>query len=318
LGVYLGLKEKYIGASLAFGLLPLTRHEGIAVLGIWILYVLVLRNWKALGTAFLPLIVFTIIYFFVNNEFAFSIYFNARPTDRYGSGDWLHYIRPLPNKVGTLTVLFGLFSTISIVKSGKKVLALAPYIAYLAIHTIIYRYGLFASGGYHLFLLPLAPAFGLAAAMGFETVLSWLTRLVNSQAKIVAIPYTALLMFILIAPIVIFTGLKTKPISLDEEGEILQEAANWLQSHNVNREQVISTHVWFNYFYDIFPPTIIPPLDELSPGTVIVWDPHYSERSWTSYEQLVNSNDCWQKLESFGPEESVVLFLKSSDMRQCQ
>src|SRR5437870_4057622 len=45
---------------------------------------------------------------------------------------------------------------------GKIVIATAA--TYLAAHTVIYRFGLFASGGYFRFLVPLGPFVALAGA----------------------------------------------------------------------------------------------------------------------------------------------------------
>ena len=316
-GVYLGLKEKYIKASLVFGLLPLTRHEGIAVLGVWLLFLFLLRNWKALFAAFLPLIIFNMLYLVVNNEFAFDIYFVTKPTERYGQGDWLYYIRPLPNEMGILTLIFSIISIIPIIKSRRKILIFVPYITYLFTHVVIFRFGLFASGGYHLFLLPLAPAFGFAAAIGVEFALSFFNKLVGTHSKRATVSYIAKFMLIMISIIVIFTGFKTKPIPLDDEGKALQQAARWLQANNLDRDQVISTHVWFDYFYNIYSPYQVPPINELSPGSVIVWNEHYADRSGVFYDLLIDSKNCWNKLDSFGENDIVVLFIKTSDTLPC-
>ena len=316
-GIYLGLKEKYIPASLVFGLLPLTRHEGIAVLGVWILFLLVLRKWKALMAAFIPLIAFNAVYYLVRNDFAFRIYFDANPTDRYGQGGWLHYIRPLPGDVGILILVLCMISVVPIMKSRRKALVFLPYITYFLTHIIIFRFGLFASGGYQLFLLPLAPAFGLAAAIGVEFVLSFFNRLAGKHGNKRAASHAAWFLLIMTGVAVIFTGLQTKPVPLDREGRAMQQAADWLQANNVDRDRVISTHVWFEYFYDIVSPYKAPPIDELPPGSIIVWNNHYADRRGVYYDQLIDPENCWQKIESFGEDEMVILFRKSSDEGPC-
>ncbi len=313
IGVYLGLKEKRIEASLAFGFLPLTRHEGIAILGVWLLYVLFLRDWRALFVALLPLIGFNLVFFIVKHRFAFNIYLNPTPTDRYGSGDWFHYARLFPTTVGNLILSFCVIAVVPLVKSRKKILALAPYFIYVAIHTIIYRYGLYASGGYQLFLLPLAPAFGLLASVGIEYFLSLIRRIENVQVRRFA-PKTIL---IVAAAIVIATGFRTRPISMDSEGVALQEAARWLRSRNIDQDQVYATHVWFHYFYGTSYPDQVPPVKDMFPESVIVWDAHYSERYGLAYDQLVNSDNCWMKLVSFGKDDRVVIFQKSLDIQKC-
>lgn len=317
-GAYLTLRERYRSASLIFGLLPLTRHEGIAILGVWMLYLLIKRRWQALYAAILPLVAFNIIYFLVENEFAFNIYLDLTPTNRYGSGDWLHYIRPLLDEVGLVILTFSVISIVPILKSRHIRLFFMPYVTYLATHTIIYRYGLFASGGYSLFLLPLAPAFALAAVMGLEYSLSLLKKTLNTHTSVSRMNQITNCTIIVITAIVLYTGFQTRPLPLDHEGESIQQAVNWLDSNNIDRDGVIATHIWFNYFYDFLEQRENLPTNELPPGTIIVWDIHYSERNGFVYDQLVNSNGCWSKLESFGEGETVVLFMKSNDPLLCQ
>src|SRR5690606_34975761 len=50
------------------------------------------------------------------------------------------------------------------------------YPAYFALHSVIFWLGLFASGGYYHFLMPLAPGLAIAAVAGANTCLDSGTR----------------------------------------------------------------------------------------------------------------------------------------------
>ncbi|MCB0011579.1 MAG: hypothetical protein KDE34_06750 [Anaerolineales bacterium] len=310
-GVLLALKKKDGAASIAFGLLPLTRHEGLALLGLWLLYLFWKRSWRNVALAFLPLLLFNLVFFLVEREAAFAIYFNTAPTDRYGSGTWLHYIRPLPKYVGFPVLLLSLPAIFPLAKNRSGVAVFLPYLAYLFTHTVIYRFGLFASGGYQLFLLPMAPAFGLAAALGLEQLLAASQRFARpANANSWAIIRTSFLLICAILAVV--AGLSTRPLPLDDEGVALQNATNWLSESDLDQTSVIASHVWFEYFYDGDSSGLTTPAADLQPGTIVVWDQHYSERVGLVYDDLISLPDCWQEAAQFGDGPVAAIFIKSA------
>ena len=310
-GILLALKGKEGTASIAFGLLPLTRHEGIALLGLWLLYLVWQRGWRNIILAFLPLLLFNAIFYLAEQEPAFAIYFNTSPTDLYGSGNWLHYIRPMPKYVGLPVLLLSLPAIFPLARNQSGAAVFLPYLAYLMTHTVIYRFGLFASGGYQLFLLPIAPAFGLAAAVGLEQLLEMSTRILpgtnQNSWNIIRLAF-----LLACASLTVSAGLSTRPLPLDDEGVALKNAAVWLRHSGVGQETVIATHIWFEYFYDRNNISLSEPVAALPEGTIVIWDQHYSERAGLVYDDLVNQSGCWQELAQFGEGPVAAIFLKAA------
>jgi hypothetical protein len=125
------------------------------------------RRWTPLLVALVPEIIYNALYFQVFHDFGFGNFLNAQPTTEYGSGGWLHFV-PVIYYVGIPASILSLIGLIPMARMKSKALIFVPFIFYFILHTVIYRFGLFASGGYILFLLPMAPGFAVAAALGAE------------------------------------------------------------------------------------------------------------------------------------------------------
>lgn len=328
LGVYFWLSERSSLAGLAFGLLPLIRHEGIALLGLWGAYALLTRRWKALAISAAPYALYNLAYYAVFQQLAAAVYFATTPTDIYGKGSWLHFARPLLDKAGLPVMLLAALGLVPVIRLRKKAAAFLVYLAYLLIHTIIYRYGLYASGGYDLFLFPLAPGIALAAALGAEWGLDLILALSstgsaarfpgNSRlfARIASLAEKGLTVLLpaLVILAVVLTGLTTAPRPVDAEQEACQQAAAWLRAQGFDPRAVVSTHVWFYYYYDL-PWTRggiwskPPPLQSLGGGTIVVWDRHYSDRGKLFLSALSDPAGGWKRLADF-KDGLVIVFQK--------
>ena len=314
-GVYLWLDGREEIASIPIGLLPLTRHEGIALILAWFVYHSYKRKWVVAVASAVPLIIFNIIYNFVYQSLALQIYFSPKPIALYGSGTWLHFVRPVADNVGAPLLILSLLAIVPILKLKEKSYIFAGYVLYFLVHTVIYRFGLYASGGYNIFLLPLAPAFAITAALGSEFISSLSGKiLANTTGSTLSNAISRLLIVFAVVSVA-YVGLQTKPRPLDKEGVALKQAADWLRSSNLVASKVVSTHVWFFYFYDLdLEPNKLwalpPDLDELPAGSIVVWDRHYSNRWGLSYDELSDPPNNWVKLKSFGDNFAVV-FRKS-------
>lgn len=313
LGIFFWLRRRNALAGLIFGLLPLIRHEGILVLGLWCLFMLVQMEWKAMFFSVLPFLIYQVIYYIVFEEIIATVYFNSSPTDFYGSGSWFHYVPYIFHSVGPIVTGFAILSIPTIIKLRNKSWIFLFYISYFAVHTIIYRFGLYASGGYGLFMLPLAPGIALAAGLGCEWVFGRLKNFLKLRAGNLE-PILLSFSIGIIAILVIVMGTSISPRLANVEQIASQEAAEWLRSRDYKPENVISTHVWFYHYFDL--PLLDgrlwldqPPLEELSPGTIVVWDKHYSDRWNIFLSELENPANRWEELADF-QEGAFILFQK--------
>jgi hypothetical protein len=314
LGIYLWITEKYELSGLMFGLLPLIRHEGIALLGLWCLYAILSRRWRALIISILPYVLYNVVYFFVFHNLAINIFINPKPSDFYGQGSWFHFVRPLLYSVGYPITFLAAFSIFSFRNLGKRALIFIVFLAYFLVHTVIYRFGLFESGGYTFFLLPLAPGIAIAAGLGAEWGINQGKKLLEITVDKRIMNLLLAIIFIVIIFFVGRRGLATVPRPMDAEQKATQQAATWLQAEGISSENVISTHVWFYYYYHL--PlndgrlwTRPPDLMGLPKGTIVVWDKHYSDRWQLLFSALANPSKNWRQLAEFS-DNTVVIFQK--------
>lgn len=317
-GILMWLRHHVLAATLAIGLLPLVRYEAIALVLVWCLYVVYRREWRAAILCWSPVIVYNLVYYAAAQRWPAAIYLSPKPTFLYGSGTLLHFVEPVVQNAGIPLIILSAFSAIAILKDGSKRFVAVWYVLYFLIHTVLYHFGLYASGGYYLFLLPLAPAIAIASALGIEALLDLPSRIaVRHISRPHVLPLLTGLALTLILASVIAVGLRSRPHLLDLEATALREAADWIRQNGLAGYPVIATHVWFYYFYDLsWVPTQgwaqPPPLAGISRGSLVLWDGHYSDRWGMTYDELSTPDSGWAELKAFGDRFAVV-FQKTSD-----
>jgi len=304
-GVYLWMIGRWKWASLLFGLLPLTRHEGVALTVIWAGYCLIRRKPLASGVSFAPLGVYNLLYYLTYGMLASGNLFDAQPTTFYGAGGWFHYLPAVAHGVGVVLLLVGLLGIRPMFRHPLRVIFI-PFMVYLVVHVVIYRYGLFASGGYRFFLVPTAPAFAILAGVGIERFMMGVhfrqRNFMWTLGGIVIVLYAVLTTF-------------THPLS--PRTQALEQASAWMKANEADATEVLSGHVWFVYFYDLaWSPQLTDgwvrtgiQLDQLAPETIVVWEGHFSERFGIAYDRLTESDE-WQVLQEFGEGTHLVVLFK--------
>lgn len=296
-------------ASLAFGILPLVRHEGIALLGAWGLYVLLKRNWRAVAVAAAPVLLYNVAYLVVLrpplSQLPLAIYVKADNDPHYGSGDWFHYVKLTLHGIGVVVCAWAAVGCLAAWRDRARLLWLAPYALLYLVHTVIYRFNAFASGGYYFFLSPIAPGVAIVAALGAQEfvdrgVAFASSRLVRAHTRLLAVTAFAAI----VALPVFYKALTTQaPRLLVDEERGCVEAANWLRSRSVAPENVVSTHVYVYLYYDLpWRPdldwTRPPPVASMPPGTFAVWDQNYSDR-WGMKRDGFREELGWQRVAQF-------------------
>jgi hypothetical protein len=306
-GWVLLLERHPIIASVAIGLLPLIRHEGILLLGLWVAMSAWRRQWSAAMAGLVPLAVYNAVSLGTTGFLPASVYFAPKPTEMYGSGGWLHYAMPLVSGVGTPVALLAIFGLPTMLRSSPARLFLVWNVIYVAMQVVIFRFGLFASGGYLVFLLPVAPLVAIMAAHGLRELLS-LVRAAHVTLRLERA--AGVLLVLVVTLLVVKGGLAASPIPRDQYQTPLEQAAAWIRDEGLNKSPVVATHVWFYYYLPLRVGTAAPPLASLPVGTVLVWDSKYSEPQGWTLRRLSDPESGWEFLQQFGSGD-VQIYRKS-------
>lgn len=314
---YCWITERYVLASLAFGLLPLTRHEGIVLAGAWGVFSLLRRDWRSATMTALPLAFYNALYWVVEGSPEIAIYFRPHHTAFYGRGGWLDLIRPLWSTIGTPVLAL---AAVGLWPVRRRLQFLAPALLYLATHVVLYRFGLFATGGYVEFLVPLAPFAAILAAHGGEWSEDQGERVLKRKWPD-SPPFLKVGAATVLLVVVAFGLTRSAPRPLPADDAALLHASQWLDRQGLGTRPIVSTHVWFYYFHHqtVSPGhdwTLIPDPDTLAPGTVVVWDNRYSDRWGLTRARFAARPGAWRLLQVFGPDTAAAIFERSGRRQQ--
>jgi hypothetical protein len=170
------------------------------------------------------------------------------------------------------------------------------------VETVIFRLGLFGSGGNAGYLLPVAGFAAVAAALAADRILTASPRrwigVVASMLVIATAGY----------------ALRTHPARADPVARSMNSAVGFLKARRANLGAVTVTHVWFFEMSG----TPVPAGDafrspwshpthpgRLALGSLVVWDCSYSDRFGLRWRRLLHSG--FAELARFGGGRVVVL-----------
>jgi len=321
-GVSLWMSAREKSAAIVFGILPLIRHEGIVISSLYFMY-MVYRRRRSTGTlTFLPLVAYNVMYFGVLLDWPFRVFLDAKSTGEYGHGSWFHFFPRLAYRAGLPVILLSLLALPLLLKQPRRFLYLAGYIAYFLVHTVIYRFGLFASGGYTVFLLPLAPALAITAGLGGEKLMNHLETPPTSPSKNTLLLRRLLqTLIVAVALSVLIVGFTSRPVPVDDEGLAMQAASQWIDENGYTDKPIVASHVLFVYYHDLpWKPAHRwdMPIDlaNLPDSCLLIWDRHYSEPWGVQLSYLMDSHNGWQKLREF--RGGVAILFQKHELSQHQ
>jgi hypothetical protein len=295
------LADRATVASVLFGLLPLMRHEGIAIAALWGLSLIRERKWRPLVVTAIPLLAFQLAFSLAFDKAPFAVYFHSTPSAPYGHGGWLHYVVPLARSIGLPVALLGLVGLWAARGNRPVLLLAAPFVLLVAMETIIFRFGLFASGGDAEYLLPVAGFAAVVAGLGADRVIQAAPR-----APAVVAPLLALA--------AVGYGLRTHPAHADPVARSMRSAVSFLEARHTDMQRVTATHVWYFELSGasipagdgLHSPWSHPPHPaRLAPGSIAVWDCSYSNRFGLRPNGLRHAG--FAQLARFGSGRVVVL-----------
>jgi hypothetical protein len=169
LSMWLCMRRWFALSAAVLSMCLLTRHECAVWLPLWALAFWRGRAaWYAYALLAWAPIAHNILSGICMDYWPFTTFFEAKPTDEYGHGSWFAMLgRWVPASTAGLLVL-AFAGAWRAARRPEGWLWIGAGLAYFLANTIIFRYGLFASGGYPRFLTPIAPVVAVAAVAAVD------------------------------------------------------------------------------------------------------------------------------------------------------
>lgn len=169
LAVYLALRGRWSWSAAVISIGVVTRHEAVIFLPIWLLFawrshVPLRRLWPIIWA---PVLVNGLA-LAAGTEPMFKQWLAPEPSTQYGHGGWLTYFARALHAFGPGVTVLAMTGLSGVVRRRGGGLIVACVVTYFATQTIIRALGLFASGGYARFLVPISPLVAIAALAGWS------------------------------------------------------------------------------------------------------------------------------------------------------
>lgn len=306
-------KQNWTVMAIAVGWLPLARYESLPIVLVFIFILIKQRKYHLLFWVVGPLLVQNSFWAIKEQRLSFLLF----PFDQvfglkhrpgyfdYGIGDALYYIRLLPvayGWIGLVTLCYGAL---------KEKFGILHLCTLLAIGTLSITYWLLPSAGvagYIRHLSVISPAVGVLSAIGLEKFTESFIAIFpvfsrhNRRAVV-----TVLLTLGILMGLVVPSLNRVQPFYLNEEQQIVIQAANWFKNSIYNDRLVLGSHVYFLYTADLdnFDRNVflrITPdnVQQAPEGSIIVWDSHYSHRlSWSTPREILQDKTRFRLLQTW-------------------
>jgi hypothetical protein len=314
-GIWFLTGQRLAWSGFCFGLLPLIRHEGIALLGLWAVTVTAVCFFRrqsvpwiaaALASA-VPLAAYNLAAWICIGELPSRLYFDAKPTEIYGSGPLWHFLAVSLVPAGLFTLALAAAGLPRCVRGWRQCWPLLFYPAYFGLHSLIFWKGLFASGGYYHFLMPMAPGLTVAAVFGFDALLdrgqAWIKTLAVVLGAGLVLQGVVMLHVLTMqywAKVRPRLGLAPEPIHV-----AVQQALDWQAANRPDAAPVICHHIYAAFARDWIETPDRRALGgltaaQLPAGTVVIWENKYSEITGLPLADFAGSDSGWTEVAAFG------------------
>jgi hypothetical protein len=318
LSVYLFMSEKYTASATLVSFLFLARTEGLAFELLFLIALLIKKQYRAiplLATGFLVFSFIGLVYYYHD----FWWLYNKRPYATggptvYGRGDWYHFFVTMPNYLGYV-VAFLLFIGSGLMVydwfreklnlSGlafiKILLILGTFWGYFFIHSYLWWKGE-TSAGLQRVMAGVSPMIGLIALSVIEKVAE------NKIVKRIIIP-----VLVLFSVIMMYNAGRfyKRSIGYDLSAEILNRATNWLEQSGSLKHKLVMHNPYFSFSTEIdaWDNNVVQygfsnndaPEEGLPDSTIFIWDAHFSAHEGGLPLEKIMNNPNFEVVQYFDP-----------------
>ncbi|MCF8465564.1 MAG: hypothetical protein K9G41_12025 [Flavobacteriales bacterium] len=333
LSLWLRLKKQFVLSLILMSLLPFVRTEALLLITWFGLQDVLERRSPQVLLLLLGTVVYSLIGWAAKGDILWLI--NDMPyvggNHIYGSGKLFHYFLIMPESIGSATLfatLFGLavlaFHSLNSAKEDRWIrnYVLIPMIIYIGFHSIMWFVGR-VSLGLPRMLAVIVPFLAIVIIYGFN----WLNGMLTSRI-------IAIFGWFLCYTIVMNTYRQVElPVPLGNEERVLEQTAQYIRQNGLTGHKIHYYSLYNEVSLGLNPHNAdkcqqivhnrANPHKEVKPGSLVIWDAHFSPNEGAMPLENLSSNEHFEMLKVFRPEPAfntlgdkpfeVYLFLRKAD-----
>jgi len=185
-GTYYAAKKQYLLASILISFLPFVRSEGLIIMGVFGLYFLLQKQWKAIPFLIVGHLVYSVAGYFVYHDilWVFTKIPYAAMNDNYGHGQLTHFVTQLMFVVGVPLYILCCAGLLALIwKSIKKTINLEiqvfiglGFLTFFIAHSLFWYLGIFNSMGLKRVFVGISPLMAIMALIGYNFIIEELLK----------------------------------------------------------------------------------------------------------------------------------------------
>jgi len=325
---FLFLRGNFIASAIVISFLPFARSEGYIFLPVFFLIFLYFRRYKAIPFLATGMIVLTLIglphykdVLWLIDQFPYPV-FGHHPTYTQKGSLW-HFLEGrkeilgFPMEMlfiaGTIVIIRGCFSREKSVRDRAfllGMLALAPFLIYLAFHSLLYWKALGGSmglGRVMAAMLPMAAVVCLKGVEGLEEVFSF-----SRTGRYIFLGAVLIL--------VVRAGVAGAPFPYHPgpEDACITKASEWFRKSPYQKRKLYFTDITTSMqlgldYFETSPPECClmkecATLDTIPPGSIIIWDAHFGSNESAIPPDSILRHKNLRLIQMFRPPETWITF----------
>lgn len=232
LGIYLAGRGAWGWSAVVFSLTLITRHECLILLPVWGYFAWRARvPWAKWSLLLWAPVLTNLLAIPLDMRPAISRWLAPSPSQQYGRGGWLTFFCRSLEAFGPGIAVLALVGLRSLWSRQTARLIVSSIIVFFAAQTAVRALGLYDSGGYARFLVPLCPLIAIAALAGWDELISPDPRRRNHAV------------WLALASMLLFWFSVERQLVL--HARHVDEAAHLPELHNATQAVRISTAIFF-------------------------------------------------------------------------
>ena len=319
--VYFFIREKYLWSAIIISVLPFAREEGIIILPMFLLMLVIRRQYKFIPLLAWSFIFFTIAGYFHYHDILWLLHQNPYDgnIDYYGHGELFHFVNSYGEIIGlplAILLVMGIANLFYKIFSSRKkdhpylpeeiILIFGGAGIYLAGHSYVWWKGLHGSLGLTRVMAGIIPAVAIICLEGYT-----LLRKIFSFNKFVRYAFTiAVLFFVLRVPY----EQKLVPIDIGPDQVVMKKTSQWMEENGLTNHLIYyyDQYFWFSLNKNPYDTTVIReqlpgkdfPENGVPDGSIVIWDSHFGPNEGGMPLEKLQNNPHFQLLKTFSPEVS--------------